>query len=92
MTWEMATLTEPKARKDYHCEASDWIDNSGLGEEDFGIKDWAVIENARAENWQIRKGTTYVNTKGKWDGDFTVFRARTDLNAICRKHNIYQDI
>jgi len=78
--------------KTYHCGASDWIDNSGLGEADFGAEDWATIEQARAEDWEIKKGTQYIQTSGKWEGEFSVFRARLDLDAICKKHDIYQDM
>ncbi len=92
MTWEMERTTQPVARKDYQCQAAFWIDNDGGTEGDYEPEDWAAIEKARAENWMIKKGTQYTKTEGKWEGEFEVFRARLDLDAICNKYDIYQDI
>ncbi len=89
MGWEMVTTSEPVARKAYHCEASEWIDNSGWGEGDYSPEDWALIEKARAENFEIKPGTQYVKVQGKWEGDFTVFRARKDLDHICHEYELY---
>tara|TARA_R110000851_G_scaffold205271_2_gene357273 strand:- start:448 stop:723 length:276 start_codon:yes stop_codon:yes gene_type:complete len=89
MAWELQKATEQKARKTYHCEASEWIDNSGLEERDFSAKEWAIIENARSENYEIRIGAIYLKIKGKWEGEFSIFRARIDLDKICEDHNLY---
>ena len=91
MTWDMATVSEQKARKVYHCEASEWIDNSGYSERDYTPEDWLTIEKARSEDYEIRIGTNYVKTAGKWEGEFSVFRARKDLNLICHKYKFYED-
>lgn len=92
MGWELESVTQPVARKDYHCQASDWVERAGLEEADYSAEDWATIEKARAENWAIKKGTQYTKTEGKWEGEFSVFRARLDLDAICQKYGIYQEI
>lgn len=90
MGWELETTTRPVARKDYHCQASDWIENSGLERADYSEEDWSTIEKARSESWVIKKGTQYLKTEGKWEGEFAVFRARFDLDEICQNHDIYQ--
>lgn len=87
--WEVETVTNPVARKDYHCQASDWIVNAGLDERDYEAEDWAVIEKAKAEGFQIKKGTKYLKVSGKFDGEFQVFRAREELEAICQKYELY---
>ncbi len=92
MGWEMETTSQPVARKDYPCQAAHWIDNAGYTEGDYEPEDWAVIEKAEAEGWKILKGTQYTKTEGKWEGEFDVYRARLDLDAICNKYEIYQDV
>lgn len=91
MSWEMETITHPKARKEYHCQASDWICNAGWSDEDYEPEDLKIINNARDENWKILKGTEYLKVSGKWEGDFSVFRARKDLDIICNKYELYDE-
>ena len=89
--WEIEEVTYPVARKEYTCQAWDWINNSGLGENEYDPEDWLIIEKARAENFKILKGTKYVCCRGKYDGEFTTFRARLDLHNICLEHELYED-
>lgn len=91
MSWEIERATSPVAKKDYPCQASVWIDDAGLKEDDYSEEDWAVIEKAKAENWMIKKGTQYSKIEGKWEGEFSVFRARVDLDNICHKYQLYPD-
>lgn len=92
MTWEVSTLTTPVARKDYHCQASDWIDNTlGWNEEEYEEADRPAIRKALAEGKKILKGTQYVKVTGKWEGEFDTFRARKDLNDICHKYELYPE-
>ena len=55
----MESTFNPVARKDYYCNASDWICNSFLCDEDYDPEDLVTIEKAREENWKILKGTKY---------------------------------
>ena len=89
MCWDFAVHTEQLARKDYRCQASDWI-NSGYCELDFDPEDWQAIMKAKGEGWKILKGTNYLKVKGKWEGEFCVFRARPELDAICHKYDLYE--
>ena len=34
--WDVETCTNPVAQKDYHCQASDWIDNASLQDYELG--------------------------------------------------------
>lgn len=88
--WDISTQTKPVARKQYHCEASDWIGNCcDLSE--VSAEDLAVIQKAQAEGNKILPGDNYLKVTGKWEGEFTTFRARLDLDSICRKYNLYDD-
>ena len=91
MSWSISEITEPTARKDYHCEASDWIDNELGWDKRYynNDEDYQIVKKARKENCKILKGTKYIQVKGKWDGEFMTFRARKDLNYICHKYDIY---
>ena len=89
MIWDFAETTTQKARRDYHCDASDWISNiSGI---DYNEEDWDIFLKAKNEDFKILKGTMYTKTKGKWEGEFSIFRARVDLNDICLKYDLYTE-
>jgi len=93
MSWEMMTVTHPVAQKDYHCEASDWIDKTkGWDEREYEEDDLPVIRKALSEGKKILKGTRYIKITGKWDGEFETFRAREDLDDICNKYGLYPEI
>ena len=90
--WKVCTVTQPVARKEYNCEASDWIDNTiGWDESEFEPQDVETIRKARAERFKILPGTKYVKVSGFWDGDTSVFRARIDLDDICKRYDLYQE-
>ena len=90
MGWDVASTNEPIARKTYRCDAADWIINSGLCEGDYDPADWAVIRNAEKENYKILPGTKYINIRGLWDGEWSTFRARIELEVICQKYELYE--
>ena len=90
MGWDVATDTQPVARKDYHCQASDWINNM-MVRNDLTSDEREAYEKAEAEGWKILKGTKYIKTDGFWDGEPSVFRARPDMDAICKKYELYQE-
>lgn len=87
--WELLGSKIVKARKEHDCDASHWVSESNFGEIDFDKEDWEIIQKAKSENWKIKKGDEYIFCKGKHDGEFTVTRARLDLNKICIKYDLY---
>lgn len=91
MVWELERHSEPKASKDYDCEASVFLEDTGYGEDDFEKEEWLIIEKARSEGFKILKGTVYDKLEGKWEGDWAVFRSRQDINGICLKYGFYPD-
>ncbi len=88
--WELLESKIVKAQKDYECDASHWISESCFGEVNLEKEDWEVIQKAKSENWKIKKGDKYIFNKGKFDGEFTVTRARIDLDKICTKYDLYE--
>lgn len=91
MGWEFSRTTIQTAQKEYRCQASDWVCNADLAEDEYAPEDWQAVEKAKAERWRILPGTQYVKTVGKWDGEFQTFRARLDMDDICRKYDFYYD-
>ena len=91
MGWDFCEVTEQKARKNYHCDASEYIEDSGYSKEDYSEDDYKIIKDAKSEGNKILKGTEYIKCTGKWDGEFSTFRARKDLNYICKEYEFYPD-
>ncbi len=87
MSWSLRTESKPRARKAYECDACEWLVN--VGTDDLSDDELTLYEQAKNESFSIQPGQTYVKVEGIWDGEFTVFRARPEVHALCIKHNIY---
>ena len=87
MSWSLRTESKPRARKAYDCDACEWLIN--VGTDDLSDDELTLYEQAKNESFSIQPGQTYVKVEGIWDGEFTVFRARLEMHALCIKHNIY---
>lgn len=90
MGWEVETTSEPIARKNYRCDACDWIHDS-INQGIFSFAEYRLIAKARRDNWQIKKDQRYLKVSGKWDGDWSTFRARPEMHDLCVEHEIYQE-
>lgn len=89
MSWEFCENTQPTANKEYRCDACEWLLYVGA---DFLDEDeLALYEKAKSEKFKILKGTKYDKCEGKYDGEFSVFRARPEINEICLRYEVYQD-
>ena len=84
------SITHPIATKDYDCDACVWLDNGGLPEAmNFTeAKQWI---RAKHDGFKIKKGQKYIKVAQIYSGDFCTFRARPEIDAICRKYDIYED-
>ncbi len=90
--WDFYQVSNPIARKDYECGATYWIDSTlGWDEKEYDEEDRPTIRKAIAEGKKILKGTQYVKVTGKWEGEFDTYRARKDLDDICRKYDLYDE-
>jgi hypothetical protein len=90
MGWDVATNTEPVARRDYRCDASEWINNT-CDRDDLNDEEKGAYDEAKADSFKILKGMRYLKTSGFFEGEASVFRARPEMDSICRKYNIYSD-
>ena len=90
MGWDFQKNTIQRARKEYRCDAMEFIDNM-MSLEEFTEDEQALILKAKSERCKITKGSIYVKTSGKWEGDFTVFRARLEIDTICLKYDLYAE-
>jgi len=86
--WTASKTIEEIARRDYNCEAWEWIDNSDL--EDATDEQIKIIEQARKEGCKILKGTLYRKTRGIFEGVFCTYRSRIDLDNICKELELYE--
>lgn len=89
MSWECETINYPIAKKRYPCEASAWLCNMDYDECELTDAERQSIKNAKADDWEILPGQEYVKVEGKWEGEWSVFRARKDIDAICERLGIY---
>jgi hypothetical protein len=90
MTWDFSKTLLVTARKDYPCEACEWLVNS-IDHGELTFSELRQVALAKRDGYKIKKGQTYVRVKGKWEGEFAIFRARPAIDDICRKHSIYQE-
>jgi hypothetical protein len=90
MSWDFSVTTTPVARKEYRCQAAEWLENDDI--EEFTQEEQVIYAAAERENFKILIGTKYIKTQGRYEGEFCVFRARIDLDNICRDNEVYQDV
>lgn len=90
MSWEFATTEKRKARKDYNCEACDWVLNDiSYVLELCSYAEKRDLVKAKRNKWHIKKGQEYLYTSGMWDGEWCVFRAIPEIDSICQRHDLY---
>ncbi len=90
MGWDVESVSEPIAKKDYTCQACDWIHDC-INEQIFSFADYRLIAKAKRDDWRILKGQKYIKVRGKWDGEWCTFRARPEINGLCQYYDIYQE-
>lgn len=79
-----------KARKDHDCNASDWLINSGMCDDEFTEDELISIESARANKWKIKKGDEYFRQGQIFDGEMITFKAIPAIDNICKKYDFYE--
>lgn len=84
--------TKPIARKKYVCEACIWFEGyvlNGFFEIPIKLSEAKLWIKAERENYAILPGTQYIKQRQIVDGDFFTFRARPEIDALCRKYELY---
>ncbi|HBO9011719.1 TPA: hypothetical protein L5D31_002139 [Pseudomonas aeruginosa] len=79
------------ARKHYQCDAYYWFDHAGFGRQDVDADDWLIVEAVRSDRGKILPGTKYIYQVSVDGGEFWIFRARPEMDAICRKYDLYPE-
>jgi hypothetical protein len=89
MSWSPEHVTEPIARRDYMCDACDWVIEY-IGEGIFSFKEYRLIVKIKRNGWKIKAGQKYLKLTGKYEGEWSVFRAIPEMNQLCLDHDLYQ--
>jgi len=75
----------------YPCDACDLWLNSGYEECDVSADDWLIIQGAKSDNWTIKRGQKYRKIVAIDNGQFSAYRARLDMDALCNRLDFYAD-
>lgn len=89
----MTTLSDekPTARKEHNCNACDYLLGAGWHDMGFSFSEFRAIARAKRNKWKIQIGQQYIKRTGVYDGEFQVFKAIPEINAICEKHDLYYE-
>ena len=90
--WECYTISYPVAKRDYRCEASDFLCSYSESDlkSDLSESEFLDYIRAKSERFKIIKGTRYKKITGKFDGEWAVFKARLDIDEICSRNDYYE--
>ena len=89
---ELLSETTQRARKEYGCDASEFLYANCLSDLDgITFTEKKAIANARRNNWKIKPGEEYFKQISKYDGEFCMFRAIPAIDEICRKYDLYRE-
>lgn len=97
MTKDMCQLLKQidvkAAKKDHDCMASDWIrEGLPLGTNTgFSFTELRQIAISKNDGWRILKGTPYIRQSVIHGSEFTCFKARPEIHAICIEHDLYPE-
>jgi hypothetical protein len=89
----MATLlsqSTPIAKKDHPCDACHWLNEGGFPD-GVTISEIKAYIRAKRDGFKIKKGQKYIKHVQIWCGDFSVFKARPEIDAICHKYELYEE-
>lgn len=87
---EVLSESEPVARKDHYCMASEWLLNSGIFDGEYSFAELREIVKAKRNGWKIKKGQRYIRQNNKYDGKLYTFKAIPAIDKICRDHDLYE--
>lgn len=79
----------PIARKEYRCDACEWLFNSGMVLRDFNFSERKMIARAIRDKGRIMPGQRYIMERQRINGRSRTFRARLDIDSICYRHELY---
>lgn len=79
------------ARKFYDCDASEMWRSYGPPRDTVTADERLVLEGVEADKWKIRPGQRYRCVVFRDGGELVTQRARLDMDALCQRHDLYDD-
>lgn len=81
---------EPIARKEYWCDASEYVRES-LSQTEFTYAEYREIVKAKRQGWKIKAGQKYVKQVQSDGGEIITYRAIPAMNDLCYKYDLFPD-
>lgn len=82
----------PKAKKEYVCNAFEWLDNQVYFiTDEMTSEEKRIYEEVSKRKGKIQKGERYIKQIGIYEGEFSTFRAIPEIHEICLKYNLYYE-
>lgn len=79
------------ARKDYHCDACEWIhNNDGFRQMKLTFSEWRSVVRAKKNNWKIKKGEKYLYQFNRYSSDVYSLKMIPEIHKICYKYKLYE--
>jgi len=92
----MLTLVDQKfpiARKDHHCMACDFLQESLIDVVDmFTFSQKRSVVKARKNCWEIKRGEKYTRQFLVSGDDCWSFKGITDIHLICLEYELYPEL
>ena len=94
MPQRILSTSYPVARKNYGCGACDWItewlyDFFAL----LTFTEKKMVIRARQNGWRIMKGEKHIKaTIVGCDNDLYTWRAIIEIDRLCIKYDVYEDV
>ena len=80
------------ARKHYRCDASEQWRRFGYTVADCKTSEQRMmVESAEADKWRILPGQAYRKVTGIQGGEFSTYRARPGMDAVCRDLGMWDE-
>ena len=91
MSIEIIHESRSKARKNYYCDACNFLFESDPCELGLTFTEAREVVKARQKRYKILKGEIYVRQFNKDGGDTWTFRAIPAIDKICQKYDLYRE-
>lgn len=87
---DLIRVSNPRAKKEYHCDASAVFHNGSCAE-DLPDEDVQGYVAAQLDGFKILPGQRYIKHVYKDGGELCTYRGRPDMDAICTKHQLWEE-
>ena len=89
MNIELIREENPRARKEYNCDASAALFDEYVYPDDFEGEEISILLETHSNNSVIKKGDIYIKQINKMNGELYVFRCRPEVLPIYFKYIDY---